>query len=267
MKLLIILFFLLSSCAINEKYRFKKDEYQTFTKNYSYRLIKEKTLLDYITGGVEEPSIYCELGQFDKSLDYFRTNYTRFNNKPAYWIKAAACAHREGKEDLSLFLFKKAKELFPDEKNVTLESNLATYFHTLKSYSLAYQHYLYAMKLSGDNLMLKVNFSRLLIKIGHLEEAFDLLRGIYQVAAYDVEVLHLLGTTLLLLGKYDHAINTYEQIETNDIQRRDIAINYALANYFYGKSSRAISILDNSDKSLNPELEKHFQRIRSNIKS
>lgn len=255
------------SCATDEKSRFRKDEYQTYTKNFSYRLTKKEALEDYLTGGLEEPSVECELGRFEKSLNYFQNNYTKHNKKPAYWVKAAVCAQREGKEELSLFLYKKAQLLFAEERNSALEINLAVYFHSLQNYGLAYQQYIKALKVESENLLLKVNFSRLLIKIGHFNEALELLRGIYQIAAYDNEVLHLLGTTLLLLEKYELAVKTYEQVSENDAKRRDIAINFALANWLNGEGSKAISIMNNSDKSLNPQLEKRFQRIMSKIKS
>ena len=262
-----LLLFLICSCATEDATRFRKDEYQTFTKSFSYRVTKKEQLKEYITGGIEEPSVECELGMFKKSLSYFRRNYTKHSRKPAYWVKAAVCALRENNEELSLFLYKKAQLKFKDETNSVLEINLAVYFHQLKNYSLAYQQYLRAQKIESENLLLKVNFSRLLLKIGYLNEALELLSGIYTVAAYDNEVLHLLGTALMLSEKYELAIKTFQQISGSDIRRRDIVINYALAQYLSGNKSEALSIMENSDKSLNPLIEKRFASVLNAIKS
>lgn len=258
----------IASCSsINENLRFRKDEFETFTTKYSYRVLKEQQLKEYITGGLEEPSIDCELGNFSKSLNYFRQYYSRHNRKPAYWVKAAVCALRENNEELSLFLFKKAQLKFQDEPSSALAINLAVYFHQLKNYSLAYEQYLRAQELESENLLLKVNFSRLLLKIGYLNEALELLTSIYAVASFDNEVLHLLGTALLLTERYELAIKTYQKIIGPDIRRRDIAINYALSHYYNGSKSEALSILENSDKSLNPAVEKRHALLIGKIKS
>ena len=266
-RILFIFLFLASCSSTDEKQRFRKDEFETFTKSFSYRITKKQQLKEYITGGIEEPSVDCELGQFDKSLAYFRKYYTKHNRKPAYWVKAAVCALRENNEELSLFLYKKAQLRFKDEVNSALEINLAVYFHQLKNYSLAYQQYLRAQQVESENLLLKVNFSRLLLKIGYLNEALELLTSIYTVAVYDNEVLHLLGTALMLSKKYELAVKTFQQIKGSDMRRRDIAINFALATYFSGDKSEAISIMENSDKSLNPLVEKRYASVLDVIKS
>lgn len=258
---------LFSCSSFNRENQFRKQEYQTATKQFSYQVISTQELENWLLGGIEEPSIECELKNFKKAKQYFLKNYVRGSEKINYWIKSAVCNFEEGKKGLSLYQLKRAQEKFREEPNPNLEINLAIYFHKLKNYSLAYNQYLKAEKLQSDNLLLRINFARLLLKIGYIDEALNRVQGIYQIAAYDSEVLFILGTILTLSGKNDLALKTFDQIESDQLQRRDIAVSYAIALYLDGQKSEALSVLENSVKSSNSQLEKRYKRILSNLKS
>ncbi|MGB0452277.1 MAG: tetratricopeptide repeat protein [Bacteriovoracaceae bacterium] len=269
MNKILLLLFITSffSCASKNKVdKFRVQEYLTVTKNDSYSMVSREQLNEILPVN-PDPSIECELKLYEKANSDFKVLYIDFKKNAGLLTKMASCLYLQGKKYLALQFLERALPLSTPQDKMSVLINLGAYYHSEGSFKKALEYYSQAKKIEPDNSLLKLSMGRLMLMVGQIDRAYNNLKDVYLAAPYDPEVVHAMGTAFMLRKEYDSAIKTYAILRDEFLERRDIAINYALALHYDGKTQKALDVLESSDKTDIAQLEAKYQKAYSQFKS
>lgn len=218
--------------------------------------MKAATLLDEIT-------ISCYNKEFDKAFNLIQANHDRYKEHPIFWNQVGTCFMLQGNRRKALLFYNKALEY--KTSYAPAYNNLGVMYRLEGQDQKALVAYTRSKK---SNLLAKTprfNLAQIYLEYGLYNQAISMLRGIYNSANNDVEVIAALGTSYLMKGDIKQSLIYFTKIDDDFWSEPHIGINYALANHLSNKKEDSLDVFSEVDKDKLGKWKQYYKNVKKII--
>ncbi len=193
-------------------------------------------------GFLDEISILCHKGKFDKALNQLKTGNRNYTNNPIFWNVVGTCYSMQGERRKALLFYNKALSL---KKNYApAYNNLGVMYLKEQDYSRALVAFKKAKKLNQFSKTPRYNLAHLYLNFGLYDHAISNATAILTENKKDVDVLNFLGTAFLMQGNYQESLSYFNEIDSDFYEEPSIGINFALAKFLGGEKEEGRDFLE-----------------------
>lgn len=166
---------------------------------------------------------YCKSGEYVTAVEYLRKAVHINPVRPALWLKLADACKLAGMEAQRLDVLKAASQALPEEAEIQLVLGEVYQSRNAPAQALIYMRRAASL---DDNPKVSLRLGQILLQLGHLEEARELLEKAFQVVQnkrlasgeaadpdlLEIELMHAYGRSLLTTGNPQGAIELLSKV-------------------------------------------------------
>lgn len=201
----------------------------------------------------------CYRGKFRQGLDLLDGGYPLSKKNPRHWNQVGNCYLLQGKLQLALLFYNKARDLNP--RYVPAINNLGVIYRRQGRDQEALLSFKKARKLNPRALTPLFNLAQLYLQYGRTKKARALYFSLYKRNGQDKDVLNGLATCYLLQGQVDKALSFFEALPEDSFEHPTISLNYSAALALKGRKKEAKSMLLKIDGLSSLELREYKEDV------
>ncbi len=208
--------------------------------------------------------VSCYKGDFEGAFKTMDENYLTFKNNSSYWNQVGTCYFLKNDFSKATLFYNKARDL--DSKFVAPVNNLGVLYLKNNKPQKALAAFEKASEMSTFSITPNFNLAKMYLKYGMNAKALRILQGLYKKNSKDQSVASLLGNSLTINKDYESAVKVFSKLNTNELNKFENSLNYALALKMFGKRTEANELLSKiSSPDSGPNLE-YFNKVSEKIK-
>lgn len=246
MRGVLIVLFLLTSCASNKKHFTISEESLDSLRNESLYRHDEKRLSEKYSAS---ELIMCHQGKISEALEKFEKQLDSRSKDPLYWSHIGTCYYLKAEFPKAKFYYQLAMN-YAKSKDIkaSIFNNLGLIFLKYGKFHEATEHFQEAIKLNPEVLTPHFNITQIYIQHRHYSKAQEKLNLLLSKAPADVDFNYHQAHLYLMTGKYEKARSQFARIPKQYLKRQDIANNYSMLLYLMGDYKLSQEILSGGDK-------------------
>ena len=240
--------------------QFNLEESSLLSSESIYRL-DEDGISDNDLGGIPLSDIIslCYQRKYDRAFSLIDNYYVTYKKHANYWNQVGSCYFLKGDYRKAILFYNQALDL--NKKYAPPLNNLGVMFIRQKKYQQAREYLKRAAKYSPRSRTPIFNLAHLYLQFGLVDRAKRLFTVLHNKDSNDVDVMSGLGSSYLMSGEANSALEYYKQIDDKYLWRPDISLNYAMALRKIGNKSDAIDVFEKIKKSKIGRYQTYYNKV------
>lgn len=218
--------------------------------------IDSKTTLDEII-------VSCYEKDFDKAFKLISNNHDRYKQHPIFWNQVGTCFMLKGERRKAILFYNKALEF--KTSYAPAFNNLGVMYRSENDDQKALVAFTRSKKSNNLSRTPRFNLGNLYLEYGLYNHAIAMFKGLNNVAPSDVDVLAALGTAYLMKNELDESLKYFSKIDSSNIEKPYIGINYAYAEFLKNNKEKALDIFEDIKKENLGVWQTYYSEIKNKI--
>lgn len=203
----------------------------------------------------EHKVVDCYQGKAKQTLEAYKKDYLEKSKAPYYWLHIGNCFYSNEEWTKAEFFYRMTLE---ESKSATTKSiaynNLGLVQFKYEQWEKGKEYLWESAKMSTKFKVPRYNLSQLYLQFGQYDRAITLLNDNVFRGQKDADINFSLANAHLYKGELSKAGSYFSLIPKSKFRREDVAATYALYLIKKGDFKEAAHVMDDREKSGNPEV-------------
>ena len=239
---------------------FSLEDQNLLSSESIYRLDGDD-ISDSDLGGIPLSDIIslCYQRQYDRAFRLIDGYYASYKKHANYWNQVGSCYFLQNDFRKAILFYNQALDL--NKRYAPPLNNLWVMFIRQKKYQQAMEYLKRAAKYSPRSRTPIFNLAHLYLQFGLVDRAKRLFGVLNNKYANDTDVLSGLGSSHLMSGEVNSALEYFKQIDDKYLWRPDISLNYAMALRKVGNKEDAIDVFGRINRSKVGHFKDYYNKV------